>query len=93
MNWYKLLPPPLRPKNAAPGKPLIDTEYLGETVENSPVPVILTLTLIWMVSAVLLTLSDGSDCWLKLGEHGYQLEGPDCGVDSWVALSDLCMAD
>ena len=58
MNWYKLLPPPLRPKNAAPGKPLIDTEYLGETVENSPVPVILTLTLIWMVSAVLLTLSD-----------------------------------
>lgn len=42
---------------------------------------------------VLLTLSDGSDCWLKLGEHGYQLEGPDGGVDSWLALSDLCMAD
>lgn len=58
MNWYKLLPPPLRPKNAAPGKPLIDTEYIDQRVESSPVPVILMLTLIWMVSAVLLTLSD-----------------------------------
>ena len=56
MNWKRFLPF-LRPKGV-PGKPLLDREYIENSIESSPVPIVLTIVMIWMVSAVLLLLSE-----------------------------------
>ena len=56
MNWKRFIPF-LRPKGV-PGKPLLDREYIENSIESSPVPIVLTIVMIWMVSAVLLLLSE-----------------------------------
>ena len=56
MSWKKYIPF-LRPNGTA-DKPLIDQEYIEESLDRSPVPIVLVLVLVWVVSAVLLLLSE-----------------------------------
>lgn len=56
MNWKKLFP--FLRQNGTAEKALIDREYIEESICRSPVPIVLVLVLIWMVSAVLLLLSE-----------------------------------
>ena len=58
MNWKRFLLPVFYRRGISPGKPLIDGEYIEKSIENSPAPIVLILVLIWIVAAVLLTLSD-----------------------------------
>ncbi len=56
MSWKRYIPF-LRPHGTA-DKPLIDQEYIEESLDRSPVPIVLVLVLVWVVSAVLLLLSE-----------------------------------
>lgn len=58
MNWENFLPPILYRRRAASDRPLIDGEYIEESVERSPVSVVLVLVFIWISVAVMLTVSD-----------------------------------
>ena len=56
MNWKKFVP--FLRQNGTAERSLIDREYVEESICRSPVPIVLVLVLIWMVSAVLLLLSE-----------------------------------
>lgn len=56
MNWRKFFPFVRRAGVA--GKPLLDREYIEESLSSSPVPYILVTVLIWTVASVLLLLSE-----------------------------------
>lgn len=55
MDWKKLIPFGRRNRG---GKSLIDREYIEESLEASPVPVVMVIILLWAVSSVLLLLSE-----------------------------------
>ena len=56
MSWKKNIP--FLRANGTADKPLIDQEYIEESLDRSPVPIVLVLVLVWVVSAVLLLLSE-----------------------------------
>jgi len=58
MNWKKLLPPILYRRGGSADKPLLDGEYIENSMENSPALIVLVVVLVWATAAVLLTLSD-----------------------------------
>ncbi len=58
MKWKRFLLPVFYRQGISPGKPLIDGDYIEKSIEKSPAPIVLILVLIWIVAAVLLTLSD-----------------------------------
>ncbi len=72
MNWKKLLPPFLYRRGVVSGKPLIDGEYIEQSVESSPAPIVLILVFIWMTASVLLTLSDSRQRDLTVFADGQQ---------------------
>ena len=49
---------------------LVNESYIEESLEQSKVPVILVLVMIWMVSAVLLLLSENRQRDLTVWTHG-----------------------
>jgi len=58
MNWKKLLPPILYRRGGSADKPLLDGEYIENSMEKSPALIVLVAVLVWVTAAVLLTLSD-----------------------------------
>ncbi len=71
-NWKNFLHSVFYRRGTAPGKPLIDGEYIGQSVESSPVPIVLVLVFIWMTASVLLTLSDSRQRDLTVWADGQQ---------------------
>ena len=58
MSWKRFIP--FWRRNGVPEKSLIDREYVEESLNNSPIPIMLIIVLLWVVSAVLLILSENS---------------------------------
>lgn len=74
MNWKKLIPF-YRPNGVA-DKPLIDRQYIEDSLAASPVPIMLIIVLLWVVSSVLLLLSENNQRDLTMWTAGQQAPFP-----------------
>lgn len=56
MDWKKFIP--FARRSGVSGKILIDKEYIEKSIDRSPVPAVLVIVLLWVVTSVLLLLSE-----------------------------------
>ncbi len=68
MNWKRFFPF-LRNSNA-PGKALIDREYIENTLNASPIPIVTVVILVWVVASVLLLLAENQQRELTVWKDG-----------------------
>lgn len=70
MNWKRFIPF-IRPNGVAE-KPLIDRQYVEDSLAASPVPIVLIITLLWAATSVLLLLSENNQRDLSMWTAGQQ---------------------